>query len=120
MAEAFTNKLAADRGLNVLGLSAGTQGGKTLNPLAVEVMAEEGISMTGQSPKLITDELVLEADRVISMGCGVDADACPARFILSEDWELDDPAGRPIEVVREIRDAIRVKVLVLLDQLSKT
>jgi arsenate reductase len=120
MAEAFTNKLAADRGLKVVGLSAGTTGGMSLNPLAVEVMAEEGISMAGQVPKLITDELVKGADRVISMGCGVDADACPARFILSEDWELDDPAGQPIETVRVIRNAIKAKVSALLDELAKT
>jgi protein-tyrosine-phosphatase len=120
MAEAFTNKLAADRGLNVVGFSAGTMGGKTLNPLAVEVMAEEGISMVGQAPKLITDDLVKEADRVISMGCGVDADACPSRFIFSEDWKLDDPAGQPIETVRVIRNAIKVKVSALLEELAKT
>jgi arsenate reductase len=119
MAEAITNKLAADRGLKVIGLSAGTMVGRTLNPLAVEVMAEEGISMAGQVPKLITDELVKEANRVISMGCGVDADACPAQFILSEDWELDDPAGQPIESVRGIRDAIKSNVWALLDDLSK-
>ena len=115
MAEAFTNRMATERGLNVVGLSAGTVGGKTLNPIAIKVMNEVGLSMEGQAPKLLTEEMVKRADRIISMGCGVDAEACPARFIVSEDWELEDPAGQPIEKVREIRDAVKARVSALLD-----
>jgi arsenate reductase len=66
--------------------------------------------MEGQLPQQLTQEMADAADRVITMGCGVDADACPARIHLSEDWGLDDPAGQPIEKVREIRDQIRVRV----------
>jgi arsenate reductase len=118
MAEAFANDQATARGLPVTALSAGTAGGKELNPLAVQAMREIGISIEAQVPKLITREMVESADRVISMGCGVDAEACPARFIVTEDWALDDPAGQPIERVREIRDAIQERVSRLLDELN--
>jgi len=114
MAEAFTNAIAEKMGLPVTGISAGTEGGKTLNLVAVEVMNEVGVSLEGQAPKLITQEMVDSSDRIISMGCGVDASACPARFLLTEDWELDDPAGKPLDKVREIRDQIRAHVEALL------
>lgn len=114
MAEAMTNHLARLGGLNVRAKSAGTVGGKQLNPQAVEAMAEIGILMEGHVPKLITQELVDEADKIISMGCGVDAEACPAKFLLTEDWELEDPAGMGIEGVRIVRDQIRAKVEQLL------
>ena len=119
MAEAFTNKLATDRGLAVRGLSAGTEAGERVNPLAVEVMREVGISMDGQSPKQLTQAMADAACRIITMGCGVDATACPARIHLSEDWGLDDPAGQPIEKVRAIRDQIRERVEVLLSEMSE-
>lgn len=119
MAEAFTNALAEEMRLPVIGISAGTMGGKTLNPAAVEVMKEAGISLHGQQPKLITQEMVDSSDRIISMGCGVDASACPARLLLTEDWDLDDPAGQPIEKVREIRDQIRGRVEALLAEVKQ-
>src|SRR5689334_9231631 len=110
MAEAFTNHLAKERGLAVQGISAGTVAGSEINPVAVAVMEEIGISMAGQKPKQLTQPLADSADRTITMGCGVDADACPARIHLSEDWDLDDPKGKPIEKVRSIRDQIRDRV----------
>jgi arsenate reductase len=85
---------------------------------AIAVMEELGISMAGHKPKPLTQELVDAADRIISMGCGVDADTCPARIHLSEDWGLDDPSGQPIERVREIRDQIKEKVEALLVQVA--
>jgi len=118
MAEALTNHLARQRGLAVVAESAGTVGGKGLNPLAVQALAEIGVSMEGQAPKLMTPEMVEGADRVISMGCGVDADACPVRFILAEDWGLDDPAGRSMDEVNRIRDEIRAKVENLLAEVE--
>ncbi len=114
MAEAFANHLANASGLDLVAESAGTVGGSSLNPAAVQAMAEVGIDMTGQSPKVLTQEMADRADRIISMGCGVDAAACPARFLLTEDWALDDPAGQPIEKVREIREEIRDRVVELL------
>ena len=106
MAEAFVRKLAREKGLDLQVASAGTLGGKTLNPVMVEAMAEVGISMEGHSPKLLTAEMVSAADQIITMGCGVDAEACPAKFYVTDDWGLDDPAGQGIEAVRPIRDEI--------------
>ena len=85
-----------------------------MNPAAVAVMNELGISMAGQEPKRLTQEMADTADRIITMGCGVDADVCPARMHLSEDWGLDDPKGEPLEKVRQIRDQIKAKVEMLL------
>lgn len=119
MAEAFVNALAKARGLDVRGASAGTVGGKALNPMAVQAMDELGISMAGQTPKLMTQAMADEADRIVTMGCGVDAEACPARFLVTEDWGLDDPAGQPIERVREIRDQIRDRVARMLDEYAR-
>lgn len=118
MAEAFTNRIAKDRGLEIYAESAGTEMGKELNQLAVQVMNELGISMEGQCPKQLTQALVHKAEKVITMGCGVDADACPAKFLVTEDWGLDDPAGQPIEAVRAIRDQIKQRVEILLDEMT--
>jgi arsenate reductase len=118
MAEAFTNHLAAEKGLDIRGHSAGTVAGERINPVAAQVMEEVGIPLTGQFPKQITQEMANSADRVIGMGCGVDAEACPAKFLLTEDWGLDDPAGQPIEKVRGIRDQIRERVEKLLAEVG--
>ena len=118
MAEAFVNKLAREHDYPVRGLSAGTEVGKRINPLAVDAMAEIGIPMAGQEPKQLTQELADSADRIVTMGCGVDATSCPARIHLSEDWGLDDPAGQSIEKVREIRDQIQTRVKTLLYELA--
>ncbi len=102
--------------MDVTGESAGTVAGTSLNPMAVLAMEEIGISMDGHLPKLLTPEMVAWADNVISMGCGVDAEACPTKFMLTEDWELDDPAGQDLDVVRVIRDQIKDRVSALLDR----
>ena len=113
MAEAFVNHHATNQP-GWKAESAGTVGGKTLNPNAVLVMAVLGISMEGHSPKLLTQEMVDRADTIVSMGCGVDAEACPAKFILTEDWELEDPAGQGLDPVRVIRDQIDARVRQLM------
>jgi arsenate reductase len=118
MAEAFTNSLAKERKLAVHARSAGTVAGEEINPLAVAVMEEIGVSMEGQKPKQLTQSMADTADRVITMGCGVDAEACPARIHLSEDWGLDDPKGQPIEKVRVIRDEIKARVEALLSEVG--
>lgn len=118
MAEALTNNLAAARRLPVRAVSAGTIAGTTISPEAVAVMDEIGISMAGQAPKPLTQEMADSADRVITMGCGVDADACPARIHLSEDWGLDDPKGQPLDKVRAIRDEIVHRVEDLLREIG--
>lgn len=116
MAEAFANHLARERDIDLVAESAGTAAGKELNPIARQAMEEAGISMEGQTPKLLTQEMANAADRIITMGCGVDAEACPARFMVSEDWGLDDPAGQPTAVVARIRDEVRQKVEALLEE----
>ncbi len=110
MAEALLNAKAQELGLPVRGASAGTVGGKQLNPMAVEALRELGIAMEGQTPKFLTPEMVEESDKIISMGCGVDAEACPTKFILTEDWELEDPAGQSLEFVRVVRDQIAARI----------
>jgi protein-tyrosine-phosphatase len=96
--------------------SAGSAPAHTLNPAVVEAMAEIGLDISQEFPKPLTDEFVQDADVVITMGCG---DACPIypgkRY---EDWQLDDPAGQPIEEVRRIRDEIDGRVQALLAGLN--
>ena len=95
--------------------SAGSAPGDRLNPAVVAAMGEVGIDLSKEFPKPLTDESVRAADAVITMGCG---DACPIypgkRY---EDWELQDPAGQPVEVVRRIRDDIDARVRRLLAEL---
>ncbi|MFP5322999.1 MAG: arsenate reductase ArsC [Acidimicrobiia bacterium] len=88
--------------------SGGSDRGDRVNPAAVEAMREVGIDIAGEQPKPWTEDVVRAVDVVVSMGCG---DACPVlpgkRY---EDWELRDPAGKPLDVVREVRDDIRQRV----------
>ena len=92
--------------------SAGSMPGDQINPVAVEAMAEVGIDIASNQPKLLSDQAVQDSDVVITMGCG---DACPfypgQRY---EDWELEDPAGKDIDTVREVRDEIERRVKELL------
>ena len=115
MAEAILRHVSNERGIEVVSSSAGTMGAGDLNPICVVALQEIGVTVVGQYPKVLTPELVKGATKVISMGCGVDAEACPTKFILTEDWGLDDPKGQPIEVVRTIRDHIRDRVAALVD-----
>jgi arsenate reductase (thioredoxin) len=112
MAAGYLQHLAGDR---IEVLSAGSEPADRVNPVAAEAMREEGIDVTGEQPKVLTTEAVQQSDVVVTMGCG---DACPffpgTRY---EDWELDDPAGRPIEEVRPIRDDIKRRVEALIAEL---
>ncbi len=96
--------------------SAGSEPGDQVNPAAVAVMKEEGIDLTGATPQILTVDAVRQADVVITMGCG---DACPIfpgkRY---EDWELTDPAGLPVEQVRDVRDDIKARVQTLIESLT--
>jgi len=98
--------------------SAGSQPADQVNPVAVQAMAEEGIDIAGNVPKILTTEAVKASDVVITMGCG---DTCPyyagKRY---EDWVLTDPAGQGIDTVREVRDQIRRRVEQLIDELLPT
>ena len=119
MAEAMVNHFARERSLPVRGESAGTVTGAKINPVAIAVMREIGIPMEGQHPKQLTVQITDAADRVITMGCGVDAESCPARIRpMLEDWGLDDPKDQPVDKVRTIRDQIIQKVESLLAELT--
>ena len=113
MALGWFNHLAGER---ATAWSGGSEPGTQLNPVAVEAMSEVGIDITGELPKPWTDEILRAVDVVITMGCG---DACPIfpgkRY---EDWELDDPAGQPLDQVRPIRDEIERRVRALLAELQ--
>jgi arsenate reductase len=115
MAEAFFNSLAKGKAKAV---SAGTRPAEKVNPLVVEAMQEVGLDISGNRPKMLTLDMAKDASRMITMGCGADAGAvCPASIIETEDWELDDPAGKPLEEVRKIRDEVRRRVEKLIKEL---
>ena len=112
MAAGFLRHLAGDR---IEVRSAGSMPAAEINPVAVAAMAEVGIDITAEQPKVLTTEAVQASDVVITMGCG---DACPffpgTRY---EDWVLDDPAGQGIDAVRPIRDDIRGRIETLVSEL---
>ncbi len=95
--------------------SAGSAPGDRINPVAVEAMAEEGIDIADEQPKVLTTEAVEVSDVVVTMGCGDECPYFPGKRY--EDWVLDDPAGQGIEAVRPIRDEIRARVEALIDDL---
>jgi arsenate reductase (thioredoxin) len=112
MAAAFLRQIGGHR---VLVHSAGSEPAEDLNPAVVAALAEVGLDISGEHPKLLVEEMAEAADVVVTMGCG---DACPVypgrRYI---DWELPDPAGKSIADVRAIRDAIERRVRALVDEL---
>src|SRR4051794_40763909 len=112
MAAGYLQHLAGDR-IDVL--SAGSEPGSRINPVAVQAMAEEGIDIASNQPKVLTDEAVRTSDVVITMGCGDECPYVPGKRY--EDWELDDPAGQDIRAVRPIRDEIRGRVEALIASL---
>ena len=113
MAAAYLTHLAGDR---VEVRSAGSEPADHVNPAVVQAMAEEGIDISAEIPKVLTVDAVQASDVVITTGCG---DACPIfpgkRY---EDWVLDDPAGQGVEAVRPIRDAIEARVRALIADLT--
>jgi arsenate reductase len=112
MAAAFARELG---GGQLVVHSAGSAPGEKLNPAVVEVMKEKGLDISNETPRKLTDEMGLNADVIVTMGCG---DACPVypgkRYL---DWELTDPAGKDVAEVREIRDDIEQRVRDLLADL---
>ncbi|UTT48566.1 MULTISPECIES: arsenate reductase ArsC [Rhodococcus] len=115
MAAGFLSHLAGDR---ITVRSAGSAPADEVNPAAVAAMAEVGIDISGENPKILTADAVQTSDVVITMGCG---DTCPAFPGTSyRDWALDDPAGREIDAVRPIRDEIRAKVEALIAELTSS
>jgi protein-tyrosine-phosphatase len=113
MAAGYLQHLAGDR-IDVR--SAGSQPADQVNQVAVEAMAEEGIDLTGEQPKVLTPDSVQAADVVVTMGCGDECPYFPGKRY--EDWVLDDPAGQPLDVVRRVRDEIRHRVEHLVEELD--
>ena len=114
MAEAFFNNLAGGK---AQALSAGTQPADKVNPVVVEAMKEVGMDISGNKPKILTIDMVEQAERMITMGCGAEAEAvCPASFIETEDWALDDPKDKSLDQVRKIRDEIKERVSKLANE----
>jgi len=112
MAEAFFNRLANGR---ARAISAGTKPAGAVDAQTIEVMREVGIDISKAKPKALTMEILDQADRVVTVGCGAEG-VCPASFVETEDWQLEDPKGKPIEEVRRIRDEIRAGVTRLLER----
>jgi len=110
MAEAFFNRYAAGE---ALAYSAGTRPASHIDRNVVGAMHEIGIAISKQMPKVIMPGMIEDADRVITMGCMAE-EVCPALFIPTEDWHIEDPEGQSIEKVREIRNEIEAKVKLLL------
>jgi len=110
MAAAWFNALADRSKANAV--SAGTQPGARVHPEVVEAMREVGIDLTAEAPKFLSDDLARSASLLVTMGCG---EACPAvPGLRRDDWPLEDPKGKPVARVREIRDEIRARVAALL------
>ena len=116
MAEGFANKYGADK---FVVSSAGNKPADRVNPVVVEVMKEKGIDISKNKPKLITAKMAMDSDLIVTMGCN-DQGICPGPFFKPAiDWALEDPKGKPIEKVREIRDEIEQRVQKLLVQMGE-
>ena len=117
IAEAFFRKYAP---INYEALSAGTEPVGNLNLLAIEAMKEVGIDISNQRPKIITEDMVRQSTARVNMGC-IQRESCPTLFIHNvSDWNIEDPKGKPLEKVREIRDVIESRVKELVTGISQT
>jgi arsenate reductase (thioredoxin) len=113
MAEAFAKKYGADK---FVVSSAGNKPAENVNPIVVKVMKEKGIDISANKPKLITAKMAMDQDLIVTMGCN-DQGVCPGPFFKPNvDWSLEDPKGKSVEKVREIRDEIEKKVKQLISQ----
>lgn len=113
MAAGYLQALAGDR---IEVLSAGTEPKDQVNPSAIEAMAEEGIDIGSNVPKVLSTETVQNSDYVITMGCGDTCPFFPGKTYL--DWPLNDPAGKGVAEVRPIRDEIKAKVQALIAEID--
>ncbi len=113
MAEAFAKKYGRDQ---IVASSAGNKPAEKVNPVVVEALKESGIDISTNKPKLITAQMAMDADLIVTMGCNAQG-ICPGPFFKPTiDWALEDPKGKPIEKVREIRDDIEKRVKQLVQQ----
>src|SRR5918911_1899339 len=117
MAEGFFNQRYAPNGYRAI--SAGTRPVSQINPLAVQAMSEVGIDISSQKSKIITEDMIKGSEKSINMGCIERAD-CPMLFMNSViDWGIEDPKGKPIEKIREIRDEIDTRVREIAQSLQR-
>jgi arsenate reductase len=113
MAAAFAREIG---GVRVVVDSAGSDPSETLNSAVIEAMREVGLDISNESPKILTEKMGLDADVIVTMGCG---DACPVYLGKRyEDWQLEDPSGKDLETVRGIRDEIADRVHALVRELT--
>ncbi len=119
MAKAFFNDAATRAGVKLVADSAGTIPSKTVHPEVMSTMQELGFDLSAERGRLLTDDMLSHQPKVITMGCQVDAEACPS-LVLDDvvDWGLPDPKNRPVSEVRQIRDEIRNRAEVLLVELT--
>jgi protein-tyrosine-phosphatase len=114
MTETFFNNLAGGK---AQALSVGTQPADEVNPVVIEAMKEVGMGISGKKPKILTIDMVEKAERMITMGCGAEAETvCTASFIETEDWSLENPEDKSLGQVRKIRDEIKGRIVKLLDE----
>ena len=117
MAEGFFNKRYAPGGYRAI--SAGTRPVSQINPLAVQAMSEVGIDISNQKSKIITEDMIRNSAKSVNMGC-IERAECPMLFINNViDWGIEDPKGKPIEKVREIRDEIDRRVREIAESLQR-
>ena len=117
IAEGFFNQKYAPKGYSAI--SAGTRPVSQINPLAVQVMKEVGIDISGQKPKIITEDMIRSSEKSVNMGC-IEKAECPMLFINNVvDWGIEDPKGKPVEKVREIRDDIERRVNEIAQSLQR-
>jgi len=115
MAEAFAKHYGRGK---IEAASAGTMPSKEVNPVVIQAMREIGIDISKNQPKLLNTQIAQEADVIIVMGCGAQG-ICPAPLLTKVvDWELEDPKGKPIEKVREIRGEIEKRVKKLINEIA--
>jgi arsenate reductase (thioredoxin) len=116
MAEGFFNQKYAPNGYRAV--SAGTRPDFQINPLAVQVMKEAGIDISSQKSKIVTQDMIKGSEKSVNMGC-IDKKECPMLFINNViDWGIENPKGKPIEKVREIRDEIEIRVKEIAESLQ--
>lgn len=117
MAEAIFNKLKPN---GFQAISAGTRPASEVNLLVVQVLKEIGIDASNSKSKLVSSQMISEAEKIITMGCE-GSDFCPAKFLPKiEDWKIEDPKGKTLDGIRSIRDDISKHVVRLLQQLQST
>jgi arsenate reductase len=112
MAAAWFNALADTT--KARALAAGTSPGERVHPEVVDAMREVGIDLTGERPRKLTEALASAASMLVTMGCGEQCPVVPG--VARDDWPLEDPKGKPVAVVRTIRDDVRARVVALLDR----